>query len=217
LSSVCQNVLSSTLLFSKRVCKKKDGEYRNETDAQRGYYVLRTETARWKRIPFPVHSNHMQSHTKRRRSMMETRKTENADEELLGELSRTAAMGIEAMEIVIPKSSDDALRGKLERQEKSYRRLAERARALMEQKGLRPQAESPLQKAMLWGSVQMTTLADTSPSHLAELTINGTTMGIVSLTKSLHDLPHADGKARSLAEEFLSAQQQTVEELKAFL
>ena len=81
--------------------------------------------------------------------MMETRKTENADEELLGELSRTAAMGIEAMEIVIPKSSDDALRGKLERQEKSYRRLAERARALMEQKGLRPQAESPLQKAML--------------------------------------------------------------------
>ena len=86
-----------------------------------------------------------------------------------------------------------------------------------EQKGLRPQAESPLQKAMLWGSVQMTTLADTSPSHLAELTINGTTMGIVSLTKSLHDLPHADGKARSLAEEFLSAQQQTVEELKAFL
>lgn len=47
--------------------------------------------------------------------MMETRKTENADEELLGELSRTAAMGIEAMEIVIPKSSDDALRGKLER------------------------------------------------------------------------------------------------------
>lgn len=149
--------------------------------------------------------------------MMETRKTENADEELLGELSRTAAMGIEAMEIVIPKSSDDALRGKLERQEESYRRLAERARALMEQKGLRPQAESPLQKAMLWGSVQMTTLADTSPLHLAELTINGTTMGIVSLTKSLHDLPHADGKARSLAEEFLSAQQQTVEELKAFL
>ena len=109
---------------------------------------------------------------------MDGKKTQNADEELLGELSRTAAMGMEAMELVIPKSSDDALRGKLERQEESYRRLSERARALMEQKGLRPKTGSPLQKAMLWGSVQMTTLADTSASHLAELTINGTTHAV---------------------------------------
>ena len=35
---------------------------------------------------------------------METKKTENADEELLGELSRTAAMGVEAMELVISKA-----------------------------------------------------------------------------------------------------------------
>ena len=66
---------------------------------------------------------------------MDGKKTQNADEELLGELSRTAAMGMEAMELVIPKSSDDALRGKLERQEESYRRLSKRARALMEQRG----------------------------------------------------------------------------------
>ena len=46
---------------------------------------------------------------------METKKTENADEELLGELSRTAAMGVDAMELVISKAEDSALRGKLER------------------------------------------------------------------------------------------------------
>lgn len=148
---------------------------------------------------------------------METKKTENADEELLGELSRTAAMGVEAMELVIAKAEDSTLRGKLERQEQSYRKLADRARDLMEKKGLRPEPGPALQKAMLWGSVQMSTLTNTSSSHLAELTINGTTMGIVSLTKCMHDLVHADGQARALAEEFLSAQQQTVEELKAFL
>ena len=54
---------------------------------------------------------------------METKKTENADEELLGELSRTAAMGVEAMELVISKAEDSALRGKLERQEQSYASL----------------------------------------------------------------------------------------------
>lgn len=148
---------------------------------------------------------------------METKKTENADEELLGELSRTAAMGVEAMDLVIAKAEDSTLRGKLERQEQSYRKLADRARDLMEKKGLRPEPGPALQKAMLWGSVQMSTLTNTSSSHLAELTINGTTMGIVSLTKCMHDLVHADGQARALAEEFLSAQQQTVEELKAFL
>ena len=146
-----------------------------------------------------------------------TKKTENADEELLTELSRTAAMGIEAMEVVIPKAEDARLRGKLERQQESYRCLAKKARDLMEKKGIRPEAGSPVQKAMLWGSVQMSTLGDASPSHLAELTINGTTMGIVSLTKKMHELARADGQARTLAEDFLSAQQQTVEELKPFL
>ena len=55
---------------------------------------------------------------------MKNRPTENADEELLCELTRTAEMGVEAMCAVVPKAENPELRGQLKRQEDAYRRLS---------------------------------------------------------------------------------------------
>ena len=148
---------------------------------------------------------------------MKNRPTENADEELLCELTRTAETGVEAMCVVVPKAENPELRGQLERQEDAYRRLSVKTEDLMQEKGLPLKHRSPLQKAMIRGGINMNTMVDRSTSHLAELTLNGVTMGIVSVTKSLHSLPHADGRARQLAEDFLSEEQKAVERLKPFL
>ena len=55
---------------------------------------------------------------------MKNRPTENADEELLCELTRTAEMGVEVMCAVVPKAENPELRGQLKRQEDAYRRLS---------------------------------------------------------------------------------------------
>ncbi len=74
-----------------------------------------------------------------------------------------------------------------------------------------------MKKAMLWGSVQMNTLMDSSPTHIAEMMINGTTMGIVDMTKKLNQLDEADAGAKKLAEEFIRGQQKSIEVLKQHL
>ena len=148
---------------------------------------------------------------------MKNRPTENADEELLCELARTAETGVEAMCVVVPKAENPELRGQLERQEDAYRRLSVKTEDLMQEKGLPLKHRSPLQKAMIRGGINMNTMEDRSTSHLAELTLNGVTMGIVIVTKSLHSLPHADGRARQLAEDFLSEEHKAAERLKHLL
>ena len=53
--------------------------------------------------------------------------------------------------------------------------------------------------------------------HIAEMMINGTTMGIVDMTKKLNQLDEADAGAKKLAEEFIRGQQKSIEVLKQHL
>lgn len=88
---------------------------------------------------------------------------------------------------------------------------------MLRQDGWTPDEKTGIKKMMLWGSVQMNTLMNTSTQHMAEMMINGTTMGIIDMTKKIHQLPDADKGARELAEEFISGEQQNIEDLKAYL
>ena len=134
---------------------------------------------------------------------------QNQNVQLLKELYEASHMGIEATNLVTPKVKDESLREEIERQRQTERMLAEA--------GETPDAESAMKKAMLWGSVQMNTLMDSSPTHIAEMMINGTTMGIVDMTKKLNQLDEADAGAKKLAEEFIRGQQKSIEVLKQHL
>ena len=69
----------------------------------------------------------------------------------------------------------------------------------------------------MWGAIQMETLADASSEHIAEMMINGSTMGVVEMTKQLHRLPEASSGARHLAEDFLSGEQRHIDRMKEHL
>ncbi len=54
-------------------------------------------------------------------------------------------------------------------------------------------------------------------SHIAEMMINGTTMGIIDMTKRLNELDDADAGAKKLAEDYIVNEQQNIENLKKHL
>ena len=58
---------------------------------------------------------------------------------------------------------------------------------------------------------------DSSPEHMAELLTNGTTMGIVDMTKKISELGDSDAGARRLAEDFINFEEKSVEQLKKYL
>ena len=61
----------------------------------------------------------------------------------------------------------------------------------------------------------MNTMLDTTTSHLAEMMINGATMGIIDLEKKLND--GGDGEAERLARDVLRFEKETAERLSTFL
>ena len=56
-----------------------------------------------------------------------------------------------------------------------------------------------------------------SPSKIAEMTIEGTTMGITKTIKHLKDFQSGGEQARELGQQLLETQEANVERMKAFL
>lgn len=142
---------------------------------------------------------------------------QNQNQELLEEVYRATQMGLEGIRAVTPKIEDTQLKKEIRREEAVYQKFVSRAEEMLAAKGAIPQTHDGVKKAMLWGSVQMNTLMDSSPEHMAELLINGTTMGIVDMTKKIGELGDSDAGARRLAEDFINFEEKSVEQLKKYL
>jgi hypothetical protein len=56
-----------------------------------------------------------------------------------------------------------------------------------------------------------------NPSHIAEMMIQGSTMGIIDITKNLKEYADADKDISALANRLLKFEQQNIEEMKKFL
>ena len=61
------------------------------------------------------------------------------------------------------------------------------------------------------------TMMDDSPSHIADMMIQGSTMGITDMTKKLSELDEADAGAKELAEEYIGCEQKHIESMKKYL
>lgn len=65
--------------------------------------------------------------------------------------------------------------------------------------------------------INFKTMINQTPSHIAEMIIQGSTMGIVDITKKLKAYQAADKDIASLGNRLLVLEQQNVEEMKKFL
>ena len=83
--------------------------------------------------------------------------------------------------------------------------------------GVELKEPNPMKKAMMWGSIKMSTLKDNSRAHIAEMMTQGTVMGITALTRSIHENTEQDERVKELAEELLHLEQDYEKKLKAYL
>jgi hypothetical protein len=136
---------------------------------------------------------------------------------LLEEIYKATKMGLEATQLIIPKVEDTSLREDIRSQRDCYEDFADKSEAMLEKRGKQPQEKGKMQKAALWGAIQLNTIKDTTPEHIAEIMINGTTMGIIDLTKKLNDLDDSDAGAKELALDYLKSEEEHIDALKKHL
>ena len=141
----------------------------------------------------------------------------NETVQLLQDVVRNARTGQDAVEHLMQKTEEGRMRQELIREKEDYavtRRESERA---LVNAGGRAEPVGPLAKAGMWAGLEMETLADRSDAHIAEIVIQGATMGVIEMTKALNSYDGADAGARDLASRFVVQQNETIDRQKVFL
>jgi len=140
-----------------------------------------------------------------------------SDSEILAEIYRNCQLALESISDILPEIEDEGIKAEILRQHEEYEKICGRAACLARDKALELKEPNPMKKAMMWGSIKMNTLTDNSRAPIAEMMIQGTTMGIVKTIRHLNDYQGQDGDARRLGERLLDMQERNVERMKAYL
>lgn len=138
-------------------------------------------------------------------------------QKLLQSVVENARTGLDACDQLLTRVNDARLREELMTQREQYQAFARDAEKSLYDAGARPHAKSPMSKMGMWLGLQMNTLTDVSPSHIADLIIQGATMGVIGMTRDRNDLPEASAHAQGIASNFITTQQDCIDRLKPYL
>ena len=141
----------------------------------------------------------------------------NQSIELLRDIVRTARDGDEGIRLVMEKTEDTAFREALFSEQESYQAIERDAGRRLIGMGGKAEPEGMMARAGMKMGVDMQTMTDRSTAHLADLLIQGTTMGITELTRSQNEHNEADQESLALCERLIKLQQDAIERAKAFL
>lgn len=145
---------------------------------------------------------------------MEVKKSE----EILSEIYRNCHLALQSISDILPAVEDKELKAEILREHEEYERISGKAACLARDKGLEVKEPGPVKKAMMWGSIKMSTMMDNSRPHIAEMMIQGTVMGITSLKTSIGDLPvDDDEEITALLKELIELEEDFEKRLKEFL
>ena len=137
--------------------------------------------------------------------------------QLLQDVVRNAQTGGDSVAQLMQKTEEARMRDELTREKAAYDATRRQGEQALMDAGGRAEPAGPLQKAGRWMGLEMETLADRSNAHIAEIVIQGATMGVIEMTKSLNTYDSADARARGLASDFVIQQNETIDRQKGFL
>ena len=147
-------------------------------------------------------------------------KENNSTLTLLEAMYKNVKMGADSIIDIMPKVSDEALRTELTGELERYEKFAKEIESSISNIGEEAKDQGILAKLGTKMSVAMNTMMDSTTSHIAEMMIQGGTMGITDATKLLREYENQSScseEALDRARRIIKYEEETVERLKAFL
>ena len=139
------------------------------------------------------------------------------DEEVLAEIYRNCKLALQSIEDILPECEDGDLKAEMQSQSEGYERISAKASAYAKNKQIELKEPNPLKKMMMWGSIKMSTLTNGSRSHVAEMMIRGTVMGITSLKTTQTESESEDESVKNLLNELIELEERYEKKLKSYL
>ncbi len=146
---------------------------------------------------------------------MESKK---CNSETLAEIYRNSGLALQSIADILPAVEDESLREEILREHEEYEKISADASLLARKNGQELKEPNPIKKAMMWGSIKMSTLTDNSTQHIADMMLRGTVMGITALKKTLTDSQgQLDDEVDELLKRLITLEESFEHNLKAYL
>lgn len=151
--------------------------------------------------------------------MDEKQTSKDAEVAFLQEVYKGVSMGTDAVNTILGKARDKSFREELTAELDGYENFANQARDQLTALSVAAKEVGAFAKIPSTISINMSTLVDDSTSKLAELMIDGNTMGVVQMKKELSRVEQGaiSDDATKLAEDVVSFQEKNIETMKTFL
>jgi hypothetical protein len=141
--------------------------------------------------------------------------------ELLERLYKNIRMGADSIMALLPKLDKEAtgLRSDLTVQLDGYEKFSSRINTLLREDGEKTEGDNLWNKMTAKVGVTMSTLTDTTMSHLADMVIQGSTMDMNESIKLLREFENTDASeaALSLVRDIIGFEERNIEQLKGYL
>lgn len=141
----------------------------------------------------------------------------NGNAELLNFVYQNSEMGVNTIEQLLEIVEDENFKKRLESQVNEYREINKAARQALNENGYDEKGISTLDKIKTYLMVNMQTLNDKSTSHIAEMLVIGSNMGVINAIKNIRKYKNAEPGIVGLMERLLKFEENNTQELKAFL
>lgn len=141
----------------------------------------------------------------------------NGNAELLNFIYQNSQMGVITIEKLIGIVKDENFIKHLESQFNEYKEINSLADKLLNENGYDDKGISSFEKIRTYLMINMQTLTDKTPSHISEMLIIGSNMGVINAVKNIKKYKDAEPNILSLMERLLRFEENNIQELKHFL
>ncbi|MGN0550437.1 MAG: hypothetical protein ACI4I4_01165 [Acutalibacteraceae bacterium] len=141
----------------------------------------------------------------------------NENIQLLNFIFQNSQMGIVSIKELLPIIKDEKFLQQLKKQIEEYNKINTSAKEILSRLGYEEKGLSSFEKIRTYLMIDIQTLTDKSSSHIAEMLIIGSTMGVVKAIRDIHKCPDADGEIIKLMKALCQTEENNIENLKTFL
>ena len=139
-------------------------------------------------------------------------------DDMLQFLLQTAQMGRGSTLHLLRKiPSTSSIYRLLVQQAKEYQKILQRAKRQLYARRQSPKSVRPIKLQMIWLATDMKLLRDRRDTHIAQMMIQGSVMGILETIKRIHQYDGSQQQILQLAQDTLDMQKRQIRQLEEFV
>lgn len=141
----------------------------------------------------------------------------NGNAELLNFIYQNSQMGVETISHLLEIVEDKKFKIYLHEQLKDYENIHSESRNMLNSNGYDEKGISAFQKIRTYLMINVQTLTDKTASHISEMLIIGSNMGVIDAIKNIREYKDVEKDIVQLMNKLLKMEEKNIEKLKEFL